>query len=172
MELHRSGDTEDPVEVARPTHAGEHPGLRHGSKGFTLIELMIAVAVIAILAAVAYPAYQKQIMNARRTDGTAPLLMLATQLEKYAYDNGTYAGATVPNLIGSATTSEGYYTVAIAAATAACPIADCYLITATPVAGTPQANDTECNALTLSSIGIKNATGTCTGSNQCQDLCW
>lgn len=56
--------------------------------------------------------------------------------------------------------AAGGYTIAISAATAACPIATYYALTATPTAGGPQTGDTKCGILTLNSGGVKGATGT------------
>ena len=70
--------------------------------GFTLIEVMIAVAIIAILAAVAYPAYQDQILRARRAEGKAALLK-AAQLQERNYVNGNpVTGDGVPTYLDSA----------------------------------------------------------------------
>jgi type IV pilus assembly protein PilE len=133
--------------------------------GFTLIEVMIAVAIVGILAAIAYPSYQGQIRKSRRTDGTGTLVSLASQLEKFAYDNnGSYVGATV-----AATNSpEGYYTISMPTVTATT-----YEIRATPVAGKSQANDSECSAFILMSTGAKDVTGSCKSSTgNCVSRCW
>ncbi len=134
---------------------------------------MIVVAIVGILAAIAYPSYREQVIKARRTDATGALMALAAQLEKYAYSRGTYAGATVTGLMGMTTSQEGYYQQSIAAATGPCPIADCYVIQSTPVAGTSQAEDTKCASFTLSSTGVMDVGGTCaSGADDCVDQCW
>lgn len=61
--------------------------------GFTLIELMIVVAIVAILAAVAYPSYQNNIVKSRRADAQAALQGLAQAIERFYTSNGTYVGA-------------------------------------------------------------------------------
>jgi type IV pilus assembly protein PilE len=62
-----------------------------GARGFTLIELMIAVAIVAILAAVAYPSYTKQIVRGQRTSGQDFVMDLAQREEQYFNDNRAYA---------------------------------------------------------------------------------
>lgn len=65
--------------------------------GFTLIELMIVVAIVAILAAVAYPSYQNNIAKGRRADAQAALQGLAQAMERHMTSNGSYAGAGTAN---------------------------------------------------------------------------
>jgi len=64
-------------------------------KGFTLVELMIVVAIIAILAAVAIPQYTDHVLKARLVDATSQLAGYKTQMEQFYSDNRTYANATV-----------------------------------------------------------------------------
>ena len=111
------------------------------NNGFTLIELMIVVAIIGLLGAIGYPSYQNYIQKGNRADGIDSLLTLAGRMEQYYLNNDTYAGATV----GSATSSDGLYTLAITAADGFA-----YTLTATPVGG-----DSECGNLTLNSLGVK-----------------
>jgi len=80
------------------------------AKGFTLIELMIVVAVVALLAAVAIPAYSKQIRKGRRADARQALGALVLKQEKWRTDHATYG--TLADLGGSSAT---YYTVTLAA---------------------------------------------------------
>jgi len=63
------------------------------SAGFTLIELMIVVAIIGIIAALAYPSYQDQIKKARRADAQGVLMSFANTMERYYTENNTYTGA-------------------------------------------------------------------------------
>ena len=63
------------------------------AKGFTLIELMIVVAVIGIIAAIAYPSYQDQVMSTRRGDAQGALMAFASSMERYYTQNGSYLGA-------------------------------------------------------------------------------
>lgn len=63
------------------------------AKGFTLIELMIVVAIVGILAAVAYPSYTRHVEATRRTDAQASLMAFAQAMERLYSEDGTYAGA-------------------------------------------------------------------------------
>ena len=64
--------------------------------GFTLIELMIVVAVVAILASIAVPAYQEQIRKSRRAQAKADMVEYAQMAERYFTVNNTYVGFTLP----------------------------------------------------------------------------
>jgi type IV pilus assembly protein PilE len=124
--------------------------------GFTLIELMIVVAIVGILMAISVPAYQGYVMRSHRADAHSSLLDIAARQERHIAQYNRYAnaitadGATGLNL--SANSNEGYYTLA-AAACAGGIIANCYLITATAVGS--QLNDTGCTSLTYNSVGTK-----------------
>jgi type IV pilus assembly protein PilE len=140
--------------------------LRHMNKGFTLIELMIAVALVAILAAIAYPSYQEQVLKTRRSDGQSILLELAGVEEQFFTRFNTYTTTIDPeeaDCTGEAcglnradTSSQGHYTVTAAAGTTG--ISTSFILTATPVG--PQTGDAKCANLTLTSTGVKSATGT------------
>ncbi|MEX8494417.1 type IV pilin protein [Sphaerotilus sp.] len=85
------------------------------ARGFTLIELIIAVAVVGILAAVAMPSYREHIAASRRTDATSTLLAVAQLMERNYTERGTYAGVTLGSTgIYPSTSPQGYYTLSIA----------------------------------------------------------
>ncbi len=154
-----------------PVRSDRRPNVpRH--RGFTLIELVIAMVIVAILAALAIPSYSAYIRKSRRTDAKAALLDMASLEERYFTTNNTYSstpsdlgyttGAAVPFPVGS-----GYYNItSIAVVAAVAPTSTTsvgtpasYTITATPVAGTTQASDTLCTSFTISSTGQQTATG-------------
>jgi type IV pilus assembly protein PilE len=128
--------------------------MKRTNKGFTLIELMIVIAIIGILAAVGYPAYTSAVKKGSRADAMDSLLSLAGRMEEYYMNADSYVGATVnaagTGTVGSNKTSEGLYTLSIPVATAFT-----YTITATPVGSDP-----ECTTFTLNQLGQKSATGT------------
>lgn len=128
--------------------------LRHFSKGFTLMELMIAVVIVGILAGIAYPSYLQYMYETRRSDGQAALMNLATYMEHYYTENNSYTGATLAGLGLTNASQQGYYTVSISALTATS-----YTLTATPVA--PQTGDTTCPTLTLTNTNAKGPSLTC-----------
>lgn len=125
-------------------------------KGFTLIELMIAVIIVGILTAIAYPNYRDHMFKTRRSDAQTALLNLAGLMEHYYTENNTYATATLTNLgYTNNLTPQGYYRLTIA------PTATAYTLTATPVAGGAQASDTTCPTLTLTNTGVKGPSSSC-----------
>ncbi len=67
------------------------------NRGFTLVELMIAIAVIAILAAIAYPSYEQYVLRTHRAAARSCLVELAQWMERYYSSHMTYAGAALPS---------------------------------------------------------------------------
>lgn len=141
---------------------GEHAvnGNRHpAATGFTLIELMIAVAIVGILAGVAFPSYQDYVRRGHRASAQGYLMDLAQREQQYFLDNRGYASTASALGYSSAPSDVSpYYTVAITVAGGPPPT---YSITATPTGS--QASDT-CGSLTLNSAGTKSSSA---GSN-----CW
>lgn len=127
-------------------------------QGFTLIELMIAVAVVGILAAIAYPSYMDSIRKARRADAKSALLDAVHRQERFFTENNQYTNVLVGPSgctgsacglgLSSATTTDGYYTLALNAVANAAGRISAYTITATPFAGKSQTKDTTCGAAT------------------------
>ncbi len=111
------------------------------SKGFTLVEIMVVVAIIGIILAFAIPAYQQQATETRRTDGQTKLMEIQSRMERHAFDNNTYTTDLTDLGYGSATnleSDEGFYLVS--AVDCAVPdIVNCYILRAVPQAG--QAGD-------------------------------
>lgn len=130
---------------------------RHAQRAFTLIELMIAVAVVALLASIALPSFMDSIRKSRRSEGIAALMAVQQAQERWRANSGAYAGnaqltaapnADPPGLGQPATTKSGYYGIAISDESATG-----YTVTATAQDGTSQAADTQCTTLGVQMTG-------------------
>lgn len=137
-------------------------------QGFTLIEVMIVVAIIGILAAVAYPSYLNYVIKTRRATAGACLMELSQWMERnyttcLAYDKtGSGCSTTVDSAALPSPTCisdlSGNYGFTIAATPAISGTS--YQLNAAPVAGSSQAKDTTCGTLTLNQQGVKGAAAT------------
>lgn len=122
-------------------------------RGFSLPELLVAMTVLGILAALVLPAYDAQLRRARRSEGMAALLELAARLEGFYADHGTYRGATLGTAAGDihpATSSSGYYALSIDAQSATG-----YTVSAVPTRRGGQDRDS-CGRFTLDSLGVRS----------------
>lgn len=110
--------------------------------GFTLIELMITVAVIGILAAIAYPSYQDYVKRGRRADAMGELQQAATAMERYFTVNGSYTGATAGGTIPDRLPRTGtkHYDVSLTLTPANDPRTG-FIVRATPASGSSQTSD-------------------------------
>lgn len=164
------------------------------TQGFTLIELMVVVAIVAILASIAYPSYRSSVLKGNRAHGRTALAELLQQQERYMTQRNCYLGFTTSTaFVASATapspsTACGGVTVssvpfktfsgdsqasaAYILNTDTCPatngtlsIAECVRVNALPVG-----NDPEAGTLWMTSTGAKGCTGTASLSNP--TLCW
>jgi type IV pilus assembly protein PilE len=127
--------------------------------GFTLLELMIAVTIVAIIAAIAYPSYQENMRKSQRSEGKSTLLNLANRLELYYANQNSYTGADVATLMGSTSSEHGYYTLSID------PLAaETYTLKAAPA--NAQSSD-KCGTFTYTSTGIKGVSGGSLTVNDC-----
>lgn len=122
--------------------------------GFTLIELMITVAIVGILAAIAYPSYQDSVRKSWRANAASCLMELAQGMERRFTGSSSYAGATLPS---SGCPTEGGMTDRYGFSFAVAPTANTFTLRAVPVG--PQAND-PCGTLTITQTGQKGSAGT------------
>lgn len=146
-------------------------------RGFTLIELMIVVAVVALLAAVAFPSFMDSIRKGRRSEAFAALANVQQAQERWRSNNATYnsdlSGAAPTGLGIAATTSSGYYSLSLADVTATG-----YVAVATAVAGSTQASDGTCAKLGVRMLtgnlryDASSATGTLTFPDPPTNKCW
>jgi len=127
-------------------------------EGFTLIELMIALVILSILAAIAFPTYQNSIIKSRRSDATGALSQGSLAMETCRANGSTYTGCAPV-----ASSQAGYYAITVNVPAGGAS----YTLTATPSAGTTQANDADCTTLTLTSSGVRGYTGSASDASTC-----
>ncbi|QDP02035.1 type IV pilin protein [Thalassotalea sp. PS06] len=136
--------------------------MKNNQKGFTLIELMMVVAIISILSILVYPAYQDSVRKARRSDAHTGMmsLMLAQQkmrgncpfyAQAFGSANSCGVSGSASTVKGSSTSQEGYYSFALSNASG-----NSYTITASALGA--QASDAGCTSITLT-VNASNPKG-------------
>jgi type IV pilus assembly protein PilE len=132
--------------------------MQRSSAGFTLIELMIAVAIIGILAAIAYPSYNEYVKKTRRAEIAEVLTEQAQTLERsYSRNSGTYSGTT------GLSTGNAYYTI-----TSTVNAQD-FTLTAAPIS-TAMMNNDKCGSFVITNTGARSNTSLATGTTSA--TCW
>jgi len=133
-------------------------------KGFTLIEMMIVVAIIGILAAIAYPSYQQYIIKTKRADMMSEMQNIASEIQARKLAQGSYSNALRTGLTGNyPQQGTALYNVTVETIVVPVlpppdpppplgPLTSEWIITATPITGTQMAND---GSMTLNYVGVK-----------------
>jgi len=128
-------------------------------RGITLIEVMIVVAIIGVLAAIAYPSYQQYVIKTKRTDMMSEMQNIATQIQSNKLAQGTYSNNLVTGLGGGfPVQGTTLYQVTFTPN----PLTSNWTIIATPIAGSQMAND---GVLSLDYQGTKCKSTTCSTSD-------
>lgn len=143
--------------------------------GFTLIELMITVAIIGILAAIAYPSYTAHVEKSRRADAKVALNELVQRQESYFLRNFSYASTLAQLGYAGTDSPDGHYTLAIASVTpSACAGTNAsrcsaYTLSAVPKVGGVQVHDSKCASFTIDNRGTTAAKDS---ANNAAAHCW
>ncbi len=141
--------------------------LSKSSKGFSLIELLIAMAIMGILVAVAMPVYTNSVIRSNRAEAKNELMQVAADQERFFSSNNTYINDATPLQTPTVadrdrTTTNAWYVISVDAC-AGGAITNCFIATATPQGN--QAADV-CTTMTITSTGVRGATGSTA------DDCW
>lgn len=118
--------------------------MNNRERGFNLVELMIVVVIVAILTSIALPSYFSQIQKSRRSEAKSALTQIATMQEQFRTEQNRFTTDLTDLGLGAAgwnDTDNGYYEVSVVAATVACPIASCFVLTVRPKSGSAQEDD-------------------------------
>lgn len=128
-------------------------------KGYTLLELMIAVVIIGVLSSVAYSSYADSVKKSRRADAISALMTASLKMEQCLSDNGSYTSCAP----GMTVSDNGYYDIETVVPSGGMS----YQLSATPKAGKAQENDASCTEFTLNSMGVKGYGGAAPTATEC-----
>lgn len=157
-----------PCPVAEPSSVCLPRAGRHTSRGFTLIESMLALGVAGLLSSVALPSFEAQLQKARRADVLVSMMQVQMAEERWRSNSASYG--TLAQIGAAATSASGHYALAISA-----PQQDGYTIDATATGA--QARDAACRhmRLTITGMNITRASGpdaSVSNSTAANRKCW
>ena len=156
------------MPVLRPSLPAS-PLLRaRGARGFTLVEIMLALVVVGVLAAVALPAYQQAVQKGRRSDAIAMLTAVQQAQERWRANRTGYAANLSDLGFSSGQSPKGYYEIALSNVAMST-----YTVTATPISSGAQAKDSVCAKLGIAvSVGQVSYTSADSASQATSSKCW
>lgn len=146
--------------------------------GFSLIELLVTLAILAIVMSLGTAGYRQYLQRANRVDATSALLRVAAAQEKFYAQNGQYAdnaqlAAAPPAGLGITGTERGYYTLSVTPAPVAGGLAVGFTATATVDPGSNQRNDDGCRSFTINERGQRAAADDSgVSSVEATERCW
>ena len=133
-------------------------------KGFSLVELMVVIAIIGIISAIALPSFDRYMKKGRRADAKVGLSKVADKQERYYLQNNIYGSDTSKlGLTNPWISDEGFYSIVVDSG------ADASGFTLTATAQDAQLKDLDCQTMSLSSTGAKTATA---GTGGDATTCW
>ena len=143
------------------------------NKGFSLVEVMIVMVIVAIIMSVGIPGYRDYLQRANRADATTALLRVAAAQERFFIANGTYASnaqlaPAPPAGLGIAGTERGFYNLNVLPGVGG--LATGYTLVAQVAPGGDQTDDTDCWFFTTTERGQRSAFNNGGGENT--DECW
>lgn len=149
-----------------------HLSIPPRARGFTLIELMVAVVIAGILAAIAYPSYTSFVQRSRRADAMAVLTAIVQAQERYRSNSTAYA-STTKDLNVTVDNITKYYSVNMSGVGDPPAFTTGYVATASVISGSAQNNDTNCTNISVNMVGsILTYTSTSSDGSDTRNICW
>ena len=142
--------------------------MKANNKGFTLIEILIAVVIVGILASMAIPAYQRYILKSHRTDAKTALMRMVAEQEKFYLQNNRYSTALADLGFPNSKSERGWYSLTVTPDDATNPQA--FTMTAQAVSTAGQNRDTKCRSFSVDNLGRRTAQDSSSADQS--DKCW